>query len=621
MLNRYPLWKNLLVLFALVLGLIYSAPNLYPPDPAIQITGATSSQTVSQAVLDKAQKVLDQDQIETVGSELQTTSALIRLRHTEDQLKAKDSIERALNNNGNVNYVVALNKAPTTPGWLAAIGGEPMKLGLDLDGGVHFLLEVDIDSAVQKRMETTASEIRALLRKERNRYQSVKLNDNNEIVATFRSAELRDGANKIVGSEMPTMIRNSEDSGDSFILRVSMDPAAIEQIKKYALSQNLTALRNRVNELGVSEPLVAPQGNNRIVVELPGVQDTAAAKRIIGRTANLEFRLEAEPGALSSTKESFPMKDGGEAWLEDDIIITGDNVSDAQVGYDRQTGLPQVNITLDGAGGPRMQAATVDNVGRKMGVLFVEYKNQVTYRKTPNGEQREVKQLVDKKIISLAVIQSALGYSFRITGLDSPAEASELALLLRAGALAAPMYFVEERTIGASLGAENIQVGLESVYLGMAVVLAFMLVYYRVFGFAADVALIANIVLLVAWMSLFKATLTMPGIAGIVLTVGMAVDANVLIFSRIREELKNGMSPHQAINAGFDRAFVTILDANITTLIVAVILWAIGTGPVRGFAVTLSLGILTSMFTAIMGSRAIINFIYGGRRTLKKIWI
>jgi len=423
-------------------------------------------------------------------------------------------------------------------------------------------------------------------------------------------------------------VRESEDQIGRFVVTMRMSEQAIREIEDYAVSQNLTTLRNRVNELGVSEPIVQRQGRNRVVVELPGVQDTAEAKRIIGKTANLEFRLEAKPSELVTRKESFPFRNEldqrrwGDSFLEKKLIISGDQVADAKSSFDGETSQPQVNITLDSSGGTKMHRATRSNVGRRMGVLFIEYKTRMDYVINEQGEQEAIPtQIIEKKIISLATIQSALGIQFRITGLDNTAEASELALLLRAGALAAPMYFVEERTIGPSLGAENIEVGVKSVQIGLAVVLVFMLIYYRVFGLAANIALSMNLVLLLACMSMMGATLTLPGIAGIVLTVGMAVDANVLIFSRIREELANGLPPHSAINSGFDRAFTTILDANLTTLIVAVILYAIGSGPVQGFAVTLSIGIVTSMFTAIVGTRSLINLIYGSRRNLEKIWI
>ena len=624
MLNRYPLWKNLLVLVVLAIGFIYSAPNIYAPDPAVQISGQSGAMEIDERALKLATQALDKADIEYFGEQADGKSALLRLNSADQQLAAKKALQRALGDD----FVVALNLAPTTPEWLRSFGAEPMKLGLDLAGGVHFLMEVDTESAIAKRFESDIKEIKSVLRKEKLRYQSVNLAKGNIIVASFKSEELRDGANAKLRGEYPNLLRESVQEGDSYQLRMQMSETAIAEIEDYAVSQNLTTLRNRVNELGVSEPIVQRQGRNRIVVELPGVQDTAEAKRIIGKTANLEFRLEAKPSELVTRKEAFSFRNEldqrrwGDAYLERDLIISGDQVAGAQSSFDAQTSQPQVNINLDASGGTKMHRSTRNNVGRRMGVLFIEYKTKTDYVINEQGETEAVyTQIPEKSIISLATIQSALGVQFRITGLDNPAEASELALLLRAGALAAPMYFVEERTIGPSLGAENIAVGVKSVQIGLALVLVFMLVYYRVFGFAANIALTVNLVLLVACMSILGATLTLPGIAGIVLTVGMAVDANVLIFSRIREELKDGQPPQHAINSGFDRAFTTILDANLTTLIVAVILYAIGSGPVQGFAVTLSIGILTSMFTAIVGTRAIVNLIYGGRRNLEKLWI
>ncbi|MCW8196354.1 protein translocase subunit SecD [Proteobacteria bacterium 005FR1] len=625
MLNRYPLWKNLLILFIAVLGLLYALPNVFPQDPAIQIASQESGQSVGQAALDKALKALQQAGIETVGSGLDDGTAMVRLAEADQQLAAKQTAEVALGGN----YVVALNQVTTTPDWLAGIGGKPLKLGLDLAGGVHFLLEVDTEAAIEKRIETTASEVRRLLRADRIRYQSVEMTRGNEIIARFSTEQAREEAENVIRRELPDLQRviPRNSAADSFVLRLGLSELTIQEIEDYAVSQNLTTLRNRVNEIGVSEPLVAQQGRNRIVVELPGVQDTTAAKRIIGRTANLEFRLEAEPGGLISNKEQFEYMDPeeqarrGSVWLEEDIIITGDSVANAQAGFDQRDSRPNVSITLDSTGGAKMSMATRNNVGRNMGTLFIETKTETSYRTNEQGERVPVtRQIVEKKVISLANILEPLGTRFQITGLDSPAYASELALLLRSGALAAPMTFVEEHTIGPSLGQENIDTGVRSIMLGLLLVVLFMLFYYRVFGIAANIALAMNIVLILAVMSILGATLTLPGMAGIVLTVGMAVDGNVLIFSRIREELGAGLSPQQAINSGFERATVSILDANLTTLIVAFILWGIGTGPVKGFAITLSIGILTSMFASIMGTRAIVNFMYGGRR-VKKLWI
>ncbi|MCV6622157.1 MAG: protein translocase subunit SecD [Cellvibrionaceae bacterium] len=624
MLNRYPFWKYLIILGVTALGLIYSAPNLYTPDPAIQISGQSAAMQINDELLEQANNALEEQGIDYFGEQANGKNALIRLRSAEDQLAAKQLLTETLG----YNYVVALSQAPTTPEWLRAWGAEPMKKGLDLAGGVHFLLEVDTPKAIAKRMETNVSEIKSQLRKEKIRYQSVKLGRDNVIIARFKTEEARNKATSQVRENFPNMQRfvDTDEDGTS-VLRVQMTEAGIKEIEDYAVSQNLTTLRNRVNELGVSEPIVQRQGRTRIVVQLPGVQDTAEAKRIIGKTANLEFRLEAKPEASVATKESFGYRSErdqqiwGNAFLEKKVVITGDHVSGAQASFDTQTSQPQVNINLDSKGGQKMHRNTRNNIGRRLGVLFIEQKTQVKYVTGEDGKKEpKYTQVEEKKIISLATIQSGLGVQFRITGLDSPAEASELALLLRSGALAAPMYFAEERTIGPSLGAENIELGITSVQIGLAFVVLFMLVYYRAFGIFANIALTLNLVLLVAAMSILGATLTLPGIAGIVLTVGMAVDANVLVFSRIKEELANGLPPQSAINAGYDRAFTTILDANITTLIVAVILYAIGSGPVQGFAVTLSIGILTSMFTAIMGTRALVNLAIGGRK-IQKLWI
>lgn len=619
MLNKYPWWKNTLILLVLSFGLYYAAPNLYSPDPAIQISGESSGTQLSDSELGKITAALDAAGIAHFGEAVSAkgNSALIRLKDREQQLTAQKLIQRALGDG----YIVALNLAPTTPEWLTSGGGQPMKLGLDLSGGVHFLLEVDIASAVANRQEFYSTGIKRALRKERVR-GLVQLQENGEITGRFATAELRDKAVRTVRDEFSELQVSKVDEGEEFVLKAVVGEQTRKEIESYAVDQNLTTLRNRVNELGVSEPLVQRQGKNRIVVELPGIQDTAEAKRILGKTANLEFRLEARYDLPLSERQQFKFRSdnyaSSEAWLERDVVITGERVANAQAGFDQQTGQAQVNITLDSEGGALMHRITRHNINRRLGVLFIERKNRTSYTLAEDGSEQVVKTPYDEKhIISLATIKDALGVQFRITGLDSPAEAAELALLLRAGALAAPIDFVEERTVGPSLGAENIKQGLLSVQIGLAIVALFMMVYYRAFGVAAVVALSANMVLLVAVMSVLSATLTLPGIAGIVLTVGMAVDANVLIFARIREELKNRASPQQAISLGFDRAFVTIMDANITTLLVAIILYAVGTGPVKGFAVTLSIGILTSMFTAIMGTRAIINLIYGGRRVNK----
>ena len=615
MLNRYPLWKYLLVLAAVLFGLLYALPNLYAPDPALQLTGESGAQTIGERTLRRATAALEEAGIAYFGAEVDGDgrNALLRLRDRDAQLRAQARVARALGDG----YIVALNLAPTTPEWLTAIGAQPMKLGLDLSGGVHFKLEVDTQAAVERRMAYYYSAVRRALREERIRGR-VSREGERGLALAFRSETNREAARDIIADKHPELVLDRSAGDGSWRLAATMAEETVDEIIDYAVSQNLTTLRNRVNELGVSEPLVQRQGRNRIVVELPGIQDTAEAKRILGKVANLEFRLVAAPDAPAAEKERFEYRsedrEGMYEWLERDVIITGESVSNAQASFD-QNGQPNVQISLDSEGGTLMNRATRDNVRRRMGVLFIERKYRTRYETGAEGSDIPVKVPYDeKKLLTAPVIQQALGAQFQITGLDSPMEAAELALMLRAGALAAPISFVEERTVGPSLGAENIRLGVKSVQYGLALVVLFMVLYYRVFGVCAVVALSANLVLLVAFMSLLGATLTLPGIAGIVLTVGMAVDANVLIFSRIREELRGGMAPQMAIHAGFERAVATILDANVTTLIVAVILYAVGTGPIKGFAVTLSIGILTSMFTAIMGTRSLVNLIYGGRR-------
>jgi preprotein translocase subunit SecD len=615
MLNKYPLWKYLLVLFFVLLGLFYAAPNLYAPDPALQITGESSAQLIDDKILQRALDALDEAGIDHFDPTIDADgrNALIRLRDSEQQLSGQARVSRALGDG----FIVALNLAPTTPDWLSDYGAQPMKLGLDLSGGVHFMLEVDVDAAMERRMEYYTNAVKKTLREERIR-GLVNRDEQGRITARFNSEELREQARDAIADAEPELMLERVDEADSWSLEAILPEQARKEIANYAVAQNLTTLRNRVNELGVSEPLVQRQGQNRIVVELPGIQDTAEAKRILGKVANLEFRLVANMDAPASEKQRFeyrsPDRAGASEWLERDVIITGERVANAQASFD-QNGQPNVQISLDSEGGTLMSRATRNNIKRRMGVLFIERKYRTRYEKQEDGTEVVVKVPYDeKRLLTAPVIQSALGAQFQITGLDSPVESSELALMLRAGALAAPITFVEERTVGPSLGAENIRLGVKSVQYGLALVVLFMVVYYRVFGVAAVIALSCNLVLLVGVMSLLGATLTLPGIAGIVLTVGMAVDANVLIFSRIREEVANGLSPQMAIHAGYERAVATIFDANLTTLIVAVILYAVGTGPIKGFAVTLSVGIVTSMFTAIMGTRALINLFYGGRR-------
>lgn len=608
MLNKYPLWKYLVIVGVLTLATIYALPNLYPPDPAIQVTSAQSGQQISLATVEKLKTQLAANNIAYKSIDRDEKSLLLRLRSDDTQLKAKELIQKTLG----YDYIVALNLASTTPDWLSSIGAKPLTLGLDLRGGVHFLMEVDMGDYLKGRMDNYRSELRTRLREENIRYRRVML-ENDTIKLLFSDAQTRTQAEDFLARQFAEFLRETEDGAEYFVLKLQLNKSKIKELKDYALKQNLTTLRNRVNELGVAEPLVQRQGSDRIVVELPGVQDTAQAKKILGKAANLEFRLEAKPEDSRFTTDVFRFKDNPSrtARLEKSIITTGDSVTNARPSFD-ENAQPQVNIDLDGKGGAMMSRTTKRALQRRMAVLFVERKSKVVEQIIDGKPVNKSVQTVEKNIISLATIQGVFGSSFRITGLD-PVEASELALLLRAGALAAPMYFVEERTVGPSLGQENINKGLNSVLLGLALVLITMLVFYRVFGLFANVALLTNMVILVALLSAFGATLTLPGIAGIVLTVGMAVDANVLIFARIREELLAGRSPQQAIHEGYDRAFIAILDANITTLIVAVILFVVGTGPVKGFAVTLSLGVITSMFTAIMLTRAIVNLSYGGR--------
>ena len=599
------------MLVVVSLGVVYALPNIYPPDFAVQISTQSADGTFTEHALNTATARLEKDSVEYFGAEMQENGGLIRFRNDESQLRARDLIQLALHDLPD-EYVVALNSAPTTPQWLVGIGGEPMKYGLDLRGGVHFLMEVDTVSAVGERIEGLEQDIKRTFRArdDRIRYTGFTSPVTGALQISFSDEETRDRGERKLKDRYPQYLIVASPAAPELTLTV--DDASIREMEDFAVQQNLQAIRNRVNELGVAEPLVQRMGRDRIVVDLPGVQDTARAKNILGKVATLEFRMEALSDASRSSTQKFDYE-GYSADIEKDIILRGDRVLDANVGFDPDSGLPQVNIRLDGDGGELMHRSTRHNVGRRMAVIFIETKTRDRKVIEDGIEVLKPEPYVVRRVVSLATVQSALGVNFRITGLQA-GEARELSLLLRAGALAADMFIAEERTVGASLGAENIKLGAFSVSVGLGLVVLFMLVYYKSFGLAANLALTANLVLLVAVMSSLSATLTLPGIAGIVLTVGMAVDANVLIFSRIKEELKKGMPSQQAINAGFERAFVTILDANLTTLIVAVILYSIGTGSVKGFAVTLSIGILTSMFTAILGTRAIVNLMYGGRK-------
>ena len=612
--NRFSIWTYAFILMVLSIGVIYSLPNLYPAKPAIQIAYTDSGKSADQILLNQVTEILEDRSVGVESVGLKDNNIIAKFNSFDDQLAGKAALQRVLLDRA----VVALNLEPSTPQWLRDIGGGPLKLGLDLSGGVHFLLEVDIDSALDNRLESLLNEYRKKFRDERINVESSR-KSNKDLIFSFISDEDYNKALRIFSDDnitsLGTPLYDLRPNSLRNLVEIAYSQNAIKEIRDYAVGQNLMTLRNRVNELGVSEPIVQRQGSSRIVVELPGVQDTTAAKKIIGKTANLEFRLEAASTTSRLRKEEFDFQDErmGSAFLEKNIIVAGDRVTNASSGFD-ESGFAQVNITLDMQGGRAMQKATNGNIGRRLGVLFVEQKNKsVLTKDADDNDVIEQTSYVTKEIISLATVQAVLGTSFRITGVGSPQEASELALLLRAGALAAPMKFVEERTVGPSLGKENIELGVRSIIIGLLSVIAFMFFYYRWFGLAANIALFANVVLITGFMSLLGATLTLPGIAGIVLTIGMAVDANVLIFSRIREELKAGKDPQTAIQEGFSRAFVTIVDANVTTLIASVVLYAIGTGPVKGFAITLSIGILTSMFTAILGTRAIINLMYGNK--------
>ena len=616
----FGIWKYFLILIVLSFGIIYALPNLYAPDPAVQISYNDSTLSPDIKLQKRLTKVLEANTSENKVPEVEIHEnyALIRLASSKEQLRVKELFSTVGDD-----LIVALNLAPTTPQWLKNIGGEPLKLGLDLRGGVHFLMEVDTQKALNNRQNGTLLDIRRKLRGEKIRYNSLFVEKDQAIKLKVTQESVFDNATELLEENYPQFTISYTEEGNQFEISLRLTEQEIEQIEADAIDQNLTTLRNRVNELGVSEPIVYRQGKKRIVVQLPGIQDTAEAKKILGKTATLEFHLEAEHDTPRTRKTSYPHRDKrmGVSELQDQIIIGGDQVATAQASFD-ENGIPQVNITLDGAGGARMHRTTRDKIGKRLGVLFVEQKNKTSYARDAQGNQVAIQQTFEtKEIISLATIQAALGTKFRITGLDSPQESSELALLLRAGALAAPMRFVEERTVGPSLGKDNINAGILSMELGMALVLLFTLFYYRIFGVAACLALGTNIVLLVAIMSILSASLTLPGIAGIVLTVGMAVDANVLIFSRIKEELKQGTEPLQAIDQGYDKAFLTILDANLTTLLVAVILYSFGTGPIKGFSVTLSIGIITSMFTAILGTRGFIYLVYRNKKNLSRLAI
>ena len=618
--NRYSSWKYILILFLIGLGLLFALPNIYGKDPSLQISAARSAE-ITELTEYQISAALDEAGLSYKNIVLGVGNLIIRFNDEETQLKAQPIVKESLGRN----YVVALNLAPATPDWLSKFGAEPMSLGLDLRGGVHFLMEVDMDAAVDKAEERYISELRSFLRENKVRYKTITRNKPSGLLIRFKDDNERNNGQSLIEKNLLDLNVIAPDANETeFSLIITIKDEVLLETQRLALQQNITTLRKRVNELGVAEPVIQRQGLKRVVVQLPGVQDTARAKAILGATATLEFRLvdeehepqEAVNGRIPAGSKLYYERNGQPILLKKQVMLTGDSIINAASGIDTLTGGPDVTITLDGRGAKRMSRGTRDNVGKRLAVVFMEYKMETIEM---NGEFVKEKETIEE-VINAAVIQEQLGKRFHITGLDSSEEAKNLALLLRAGALAAPIYIIEERTVGPSLGQDNIDKGFDSVAIGFVLVLIFMAIYYKIFGLFADIALGLNLVLIIAMLSLLQATLTLPGIAGIVLTVGMAVDANVLIFERIREEIRNGNSPQASIHSGYEKAFSTITDANITTLIAALMLFSFGTGPIQGFAVTLSLGIISSMFTAIMVTRGLANLIYGGRN-LKKLTI
>jgi preprotein translocase subunit SecD len=616
MVNRYAPWRYILLLLIIVIGAVYAAPNLYGEDPALQISHRVN--LVDEAELGNIKSLLENEGVDYRSAELDGNNILIRFDSEEKQLRAADQVREALFANDR-RYSIALNLAPATPEWLTSLSALPMYLGLDLRGGVHFLMEVDMESAIEKSLERFSGEMRTFMREEKIRYKAVQATSN-EIGIRFASAEARDSARLLLEDEFRDFEFADSSDDRSWFVNISFNQVALVEEQRSAIEQNISTLKNRVNELGVAEPVIQRQGDDRVVVQLPGVQDTVRAKEILGATATLEFRLVhgslADWSAAGASGKApigsrlYTRSDGSPVLLKRNVIVTGDQIVGAASGLDQQSGTPDVTITMNSTGADRMARVTRDNIGKPMAVVFIEDKFE--FREV-DGERKRIRT-TESQVINVATIQDQLSKRFHITGLDSTREARDLALLLRAGALRAPMVIVEERTVGPSLGQENIDRGFLSVIVGFIAVLVFMAAYYKVFGLVANLALALNLVLMVAILSIFQATLTLPGIAGIVLTVGMAVDANVLIFERIREELRLGNTPQASIFAGYSKAFGTIADANITTFIAAIVLFGFGTGPIQGFAVTLMIGIVSSMFTAIFGTRALINLIYGGKQ-------
>jgi preprotein translocase subunit SecD len=610
--NRYPLWKNILLVLVVLIGTLLALPNAFDQDPSIEIAAGRGA-VIDAGRRDFVETALKEKGLSFKSVELAGDRLLVRFRTSDAQLKAQATLQQRLGDN----FTTALTLAPDLPGWLSAMGLQPMFLGLDLRGGIHVVIDVDMDTALKQAVERYSGEIRALLRKNKIHSHGIRV-EGDAITVKFKDAALSSKAANLIGDEFRTLLVNDEESEGEFVLRLSMKKSEQQNVKKFALEQNITTLRNRVNALGVSEPVIQQQGERRIVVQLPGAQDPSKLKDILSATATLEYRLvdtehnvdDALAGRVPVNSKLYRTRDGRPYLLKKQVIVTGNQITNASSGFDSRTGQPSVSVTLDGPGGRRMRNVTTDNVSKPMAVVFIEDR---AVTRMVDGKQVKGKKRVEE-IISVANILEPFGNQFQTTGLDSPAEAHDLALLLRAGALAAPIDIVEERTVGPGLGQDNIDQGLISVVVGMVIVIVFMAFYYKVFGLVADLALMLNLVLIVAVLSLLQATLTLPGIAGIVLTIGMAVDANVLIFERIREEIRNGSTPQASIHAGYEKAFSTIVDANITTLIAAIVLFGFGTGPIKGFAVTLFVGILTSMYTAISGTRAVINLLYGGKR-------
>ena len=620
--NKYPLWKYIFIVVVMVLGALYALPNLYGEDPAIQVSG-TRSAKLTKETLASVEAALKSAELEYHSAQLDKKNVSVRFADTEIQLKARAVIQQALGKN----YSVALNLLPATPAWLDAFNARPMYLGLDLRGGVHFLMQVDMTAVIKKAEESYADDMRRIMRKARIRYSRVTNMATGGISVRFTDEDTREKARDAIRDEIKDLILVNKEVEGQFILIVELKEEAQREKRRFALEQNMTSLGNRVNELGVAEPIIQQQGTERIVVQLPGIQDTAKAKEILGRTATLEFRMvdeehdavAASSGRVPPGSKLYRMKDGRPILLKKRIIYSGDNIVDAAPGFDSQSNTPIVSITLDARGAAVNQRVTGKNVGKRMAAVYIELRSEDRLDKDgkpvfdSKGKKVKLKKKIEE-VITAPVIKSQLGKRFQIEGLDSVEEANDLSLLLRAGALAAPIEIIEERTVGPSLGQDNIDQGFLSIVIGFVLIMIFMAFYYRTFGLIADIALTLNLVFIIAVLSIFQATLTLPGIAGILLTVGMAVDANVLIFERIREEVRNGNSPQASISAGYEKAFSTIADANITTLIAALMLFNFGTGPIKGFAITLSIGIITSMFTAIVAARGLTNLLFGNKR-------